>query len=263
MDCLSQLLFLGTGAADWDPAAQGPGHRAYSSLLVDGHILIDCTLSALDALGRKKINLQDITDVLITHTHDDHYQPEALRQLAGAAAEAGRPPIKIHMHRAAARAAMMTPSTAVYVPHAAGAAFHLANYSILPLEANHPGTLPREKALHYLFSRDQRHWLYATDGAWILYPSWQAIRTHPLSGLVIDCTIGAGHAGDYRIFEHNSLPMVRLMVDTFVKQQILKPGAPVVLTHLARTLHPGRAELDRQLEKPFIAAFDGYETAIR
>ena len=83
-----------------------------------------------------------------------------------------------------------------------------------------------------------------------------------LDAAVFDATIGDICPGDWRIFEHNSIDMVRLMVKTLYKTGRLKAEAPVYLTHLARTLHPTQAELERQLEKPFLPCFDGMEAEV-
>ena len=54
-----ELLFLGTGAADW-PSKYPPSEkhlkkgevRGMSSVLIKGHILIDCGPTVLDAMNR-------------------------------------------------------------------------------------------------------------------------------------------------------------------------------------------------------------------
>ena len=79
---------------------------------------------------------------------------------------------------------------------------------------------------------------------------------------MFDATIGDGHEGDWRIFEHNSIDMVRLMLKTLYKTGRLREGAPVYLTHLARTLHGSQAELEARTEKPFVVCHDGMEAII-
>ena len=79
-----------------------------------------------------------------------------------------------------------------------------------------------------------------------------------LHAAVFDATIGDGFDGDYRIFEHNSIDMVRLMVATLKKQGRLAEHAPVFLTHMARTLHGTQAEIEAKLEEPLAAVYDGF-----
>ncbi len=73
-----KLTFLGTGAADWNgPDARGE-YRRLTSTLIDGSLLIDVTHTVDDMIE----NPAAITDVLFTHSHDDHFDLDALRALA-------------------------------------------------------------------------------------------------------------------------------------------------------------------------------------
>ena len=83
-----------------------------------------------------------------------------------------------------------------------------------------------------------------------------------LDSIVFDAIIGDGHDGDFRIFEHNSIDMVRLMLKTLLKTGRLREGAPVYLTHMARTLHAPQAVLEQQTEKPFVVCRDGMTAEI-
>ena len=84
------------------------------------------------------------------------------------------------------------------------------------------GYYEQEVSLYYLFSNESVCWLYATDGSWILNQTWKILKEHMLDCWVVDCTIGDGYEGDGRIFEHNSLPMIRIMAETLFKQGVLK-----------------------------------------
>lgn len=251
----SDILFLGTGAADWTADTPGDEHRDFSSVLVDGSILIDCTAAAPRKMAALGIHAAAVSDVLLTHGHVDHFDPRAVEALAGLRLRATGQLLRVHAD-GALTAALDSRAMEVH-PLTAGQAFGVGRYRITPLAANHPATYPGEQPLHYRFADGPLMWLYATDGAWMTYDAFALLRPHPLSGLVVDCTIGDGHEGDYRIFEHNSLPMVRLMTAALLQSGILAPEAPVVLTHLARTLHPGQARLDEALRFPFRAAYDG------
>ena len=56
--------------------------------------------------------------------------------------------------------------------------------------------------------------------------------------------------------------MVRLMTATLKKQNRLAQDAPVFLTHMARTLHGTQADIEARLEKPLIAAYDGFSAEV-
>ena len=70
-----RVLFLGTGAAGWDPkwAEENANARRQSSVLLDGKVLIDFTQCAFDKLPK-----DCHPEVLFqTHSHGDHYSPRA------------------------------------------------------------------------------------------------------------------------------------------------------------------------------------------
>ena len=48
------------------------------------------------------------------------------------------------------------------------------------------------------------------DGAWFLRPSWAEMLTHKFDLMVFDCTVG--DSDDWRLFEHNTIPMLRKMI---------------------------------------------------
>jgi len=257
MNMSSEVLFLGTGAGDWQQPIEDGFFRHQSCVLVDQDTLIDCpyhTLESIEHFGKKA---EDIAWLLITHSHGDHLCQATVDQLARRRLAAGRSPLTICAHRAIINRLQGIPAGFITLSH--GQFFETDNYVITPVEAMHTPTLPGETALHYLMKRrNGPTWLYATDGAWMTYPSWTIIRAHQLDGWIVDATVGSISPGDLRIFEHNSVDMVRLMLQTFRRLNVIKKDAPVVLTHLARTLHPAHEQLVRELEAPLLPARDGF-----
>lgn len=244
-----KILFLGTGAADWKKGLDD--YRRFSSALIDNCLMIDAPGESLELMPEDA----NIGSLIFTHSHNDHYDPETVKRLAALRTEKGLSPLRIFaesswVDRIDAPGAEKTAAT-LLVP------FETEGYRITPLPANHMTENPAEQPVHYLIERNGTRLLYATDGAWMQLRAVKALGKEPLSALVIDATIGDGHEGDYRVFEHNSLPMIRIMTDTFRHTGLLPEGAPVILTHMARTLHPGRNELEASLEPPFTAAYDG------
>ncbi|MBE6723923.1 MAG: hypothetical protein E7576_01805 [Ruminococcaceae bacterium] len=209
-----ELLFLGTGAADWDirRADCSPDFRRYSSLLVDGRLLIDpgpCVFEFEKTFGYRDL-YQGVTDVIMTHPHDDHFSPETLARL--------------------------TESGAVFHETKAGDTLELEHYTIRVYAANHRTS---ENPVHFAVESkdDGKRFFYGCDGAWMFYETYRALlKDGPLDLMIFDCTIGDIH-GDYRIFEHNNVAMVCEMAATF-------SGicSRFMVSHLARTLHPATHE---------------------
>ena len=240
-------MFLGTGAADWScPDANGE-YRRLTSTLLDGRLLIDVTGSVLDRIP----DAGAVTDVFFTHSHRDHYDPEALKALA---------PCRVWAHESWAKE--IGGSGLTVIPLRIGQTVTAAGFGVTPLPSNHSTSREYETTLHYLIEKGGKRLLYATDGAWLLNYEYRFIRDLKLDAAVFDATIGDGHDGDWRVFEHNSLPMLRIMFSTLRTAGILKPDAPVFLTHLARTLHKTQAEVEKTAEPPFVVCRDGLEAEI-
>lgn len=205
-----ELLFLGTGAADWDPAKAdaSPDFRRLSSLLVDGRLLIDpgpCVYEFEKTFGYEGL-LAGVTDVILTHPHSDHFSRETLHRLES--------------------------TGAVFHETAAGDTLELEGYTVRAYAANHRTA---ENPVHFTVEskEDGRRFFYGCDGAWMFYETYRALLEYGrLDLMIFDCTIG-DIRGDYRIFEHNNIAMVSEMAATFNK---ICPR--FMVSHLARTLHP-------------------------
>lgn len=238
-----KLHFLGTGAADWQGPNEIGEYRRWTSTLVGGKMLIDMTMKILDQIADPGA----ITDVFFTHSHDDHFDLDALRKLA---------PCRVYAHKSWAGTiagdGLEVVALQIGIPVKT-----VCGYAVIPMPSNHSTGNEEETTLHYLIEGEGKRILYATDGAWLLNQEHHIIGKKVLDAAIFDATIGDGFDGDYRVFEHNSIDMVRLMVKTFQKTGRLREGAPVYLTHMARTLHASQKEVEARLEKPFIACYDG------
>lgn len=252
-----KIKFLGTGAADW--VRGGEEFRAFTSTLINGRLLIDGTPDAMDHIA----DTGAITDIIYTHSHDDHFNIDFLKAIA---------PVRAHIHKS--WAANVKAEGVEVIPFDTGETFKAADHSITALPANHSTADPNEQPVHFIVRDDSCTLFYATDGAWLLNAEWHALRKEQLDAAIFDATIGEGNPGDFRVFEHNSIEMVRIITRTLRNPMfgykdagkhippVLKDGAPVYLTHMARTLHPTKAVLERSLAGEFIAAYDGMEVEI-
>ena len=83
------IRFLGTGAADFSPLLETEfknkldhNIRRSSSILINDTVLVDCGPHTLDSLQLQGVDLSGITDLLVTHLHADHYDPDNIAKLA-------------------------------------------------------------------------------------------------------------------------------------------------------------------------------------
>ncbi|MCK5804330.1 MAG: MBL fold metallo-hydrolase [Lentisphaeria bacterium] len=239
------LLFTGTGAADWladnEPVRAENGERRLpASLLVDGHVLIDCGPGVVEHAASLGLCPQKLTDVVYTHGHPDHFCVSELQRLACAHASRGTL-LTVHAHPVLRQDIDLVEGV-VFRPVLPGGSLCFGELSATALSANHQGRTRDEQPLHYVFSKGETAFLYATDGAWLSRDTWTALLQMHLDAVIWDATTGF-HKDDARIFEHNSVQMVELMLGAFVRAGVLKEAHTVLLTHLARTLCPAQADL--------------------
>ena len=238
-----KIQFLGTGAADWKKTAPGEEYRRYTSTLIDDTMLIDVTETVLDQMK----DPSQIHDVFFTHSHADHFSRSALSQLA---------PCRVYAHKSWAH--IISGEGLEVIAVEVGVPVKLpSGCTVMPMPSNHATTRADEVTLHYLIERAGKRLFYATDGAWLRNEEHRLLGESVLDAVVFDATIGDKAEGDYRIFEHNSVDMIRLMVKTMRKTGRLRADAPVFLTHLARTLHAPQHVLEQEIEKPLVVCYDG------
>ena len=225
-----KITFLGTGAADW-PLEKPKGtaeFRRFSSALVDDSLLIDPGPQVMDALAEFQIDPGKIRYIINTHRHSDHFSKTSVQALADNGAR--------------------------FYPLENGESKTLGKYTVHAYKGNH-GTCA--ETVHYIIHDGKNCIFYGLDGAWLLYDEIQAIKQYKPDIAILDGTVGEID-GDYRIFEHNNLQMVREM------QKALSPYVgKFVISHLARTLHTDHSTLCKLMSKDNITvAFDGLSLLI-
>ena len=224
-----KITFLGTGAADWNLQLhkEWNGFRRNSSVLIDDTLLIDPGPDVPDALMTFGKNADEIRYVLNTHRHRDHFDETTLSQLGNA----------------------------VLYTMSADEVISLGKYTVKALAANHK-TCP-SGCTHFLISDGEKSLFYGLDGAWLTYEEVASIQENGVDLAVLDATVGEVK-GDYRIFEHNNLNMVREIKATlapYIKR--------FVISHMARTLHTSHAELCECMARDGIeVACDGLELTV-
>lgn len=262
------VRFLGTGAADWNGPDNRGELRRLSSILVDNSVLFDLTSGNIEMIPLGCVP----ETIFYTHSHDDHYHPESALKIGVK---------KVYLSQTWYDMAVMDFKKATsklnvpmpeIIPLYIGQAVHVNGLTITPLPASHATSYAFEQTLIYLIEKSKARVIYATDTGGIpaVAARLAGIDAHdrngkPITGLIMEATMGIEHDNDFRIFTHSSVGMVHRTVEVLQKTQRYTPVAdqPVYLTHMARTLHGTQAELDASLPHPLKAAYDGMEVIFK
>lgn len=258
------LLFLGTCACDYSPRLKtdckdrfDPDARRASALLLNEHFLIDCGPHCLDAMRIAGVDGGEVSDLLLTHLHSDHFNPENVQTLADLRQKKSGTPLNVWVSEEAVLPALESVNLRRMKK--------FETYTVTDtlfvtgVDANHDADFYPQ---HFLFEADGKKLMYATDGGWVCNSTYNYLCKAALDALVIDATVG-DYEGDFRAAEHNSIPMLRMLLKSMRTFGILKDGTRVILTHIAPSLHKPHAETAPVVKEDGMElAFDGWATEI-
>lgn len=250
---MSEILFLGTGAADWSLKDKGGFFRRNSAVLVNSELLIDCGEHIFDfaASSGKNDLYKNVTDIIITHNHSDHFYKESILRLAE------NQKIRVGCDKDIMNT-VGEHKNIEYINFSPFEIKKMGGFEITPILANHHMVIDGNScAFHYIITdKSGKKIFYGLDGAWILRPSWEEMKKHKFSIMVFDCTVG--DKSDWRLFEHNTIPMLRMIIEGVKSADIVAENGVLVASHLARTLHGSHEETKEILQKIGVAiAYDG------
>ena len=259
-----KLRFLGTGAAGCINTPENEikeGQRRCSSMLIDDNILVDVPLQAFDYAEKLGIDTSKITDVLLTHSHGDHFQKSVLLKFADNSNEK----INFWCHKKAVENLNLSESDKEKIfLHTLDdmEKSDISNAHITVLPANHM-TKGDEQPLHYIVEKNGKSIMYGCDGGWFMARTWEYMRTIKLDAIVLDTTVGED-AGNFRIGTHNSFPMLRIINEALLQNGIMDENGVRIGSHIAPSVHQldHKGTADALSEIGMLTAYDGFETEI-
>lgn len=223
-----KLMFLGTGAADYDWSKYGEEGIAGSTVsLLEEHILLDCGPTAKAAMERFGVNPEQIDCIVNTHSHSDHFDLDNIRNVAS-----GR---KIDFYGSVQACEKLTDCCNVHAI-TFGDEFTVNGCTFLALPANHAVEDIREETFNYLISSNGKTLLYALDTAWMLTKARRLLGTKHIDAIVWDATMS--QPDNWRIFEHSDPVMFAAIRRVLQKSGNIDENVKVWFDHRALTLWP-------------------------
>lgn len=262
------LLFVGTGAADYETAftcscptcataraRPGRNLRHYSSLLVNGRLLIDCGPTVPWRLAELDVPPAQVEALVFTHSHEDHCDPPAVASLL-VARGAGRGPLPVFGNEATLK---RLAEVAGLEPHPVrpGDRVEAAGLTLTAVAANH--IVEQEETLNWVVRDGGARLWYATDTAWPLPATWAALGEYLPTAVVAEATfglLGPDEHGDC-LTHHLNWPEFLRLREAMIAEGRLDAGAPFVATHLSQHLVPPHEEFVNNAVPPVVVAYDG------
>ena len=90
-----------------------------------------------------------------------------------------------------------------------------------------------------------------------MHETYYALKNANLDFLVLDGTCG-DYDGEWRMAEHNSIPMIRLMLPSLKNWGVINDNSQVYISHIAPSLHKPHFETVEIMKTMGVkVAFDG------
>lgn len=247
-----KITFMGTGAADWDISKRKNGEffRRLSGVLINDDLMIDCSADIVDFAEKNSFKLSDVTSLLITHSHSDHFEPETIEKLLSE---------KVNIWTEKNTADMVQKSLSGFNIHEIELfkPYQIDKYTVTALPANHISNDISQQPVHYIIQSEDKTIFWGCDGAWFLEKTWYEMRKFSFDYVVLDGTLG-NKEGDYRIFEHNNLSMVKEISAAIRECSMLKENGKIIISHMSKYSHDEHEILTDQMNKMGITvAYDG------
>jgi phosphoribosyl 1,2-cyclic phosphate phosphodiesterase len=275
-----KIKILGSGGGEGFPAlfcrcdhcrearlAGGKSIRTLSQTLINDELLIDFPYDTSAHCLSFGIELGDIENVLITHSHSDHYVPLLLSVRGGVFAHNMKHE-KIRFYGPADLEAIcdkeeigekMRENT-VFTEMYHGAARDIGGYRVTAISARHA---PERGSLNYVIEQDGKRLLYLIDTGYPTEETLEYLKENFgfFDAVVMDATMGVAPAGAY-VYHMGFAENIML------RQKLLSLGVAGKNTRfIAAHITHNKAETHEKTEAFFVGtgievSYDGFEFEI-
>lgn len=270
-----QIRILGTAAYERVPAMfcrcaactqarqlKGKNIRSQAQTLIDDDLLIDFGQDNYLHYLQSGADYTKIKNILVTHTHQDHFMPDELRMTTGWFAVNGiTENIGIWGNQACAEMFASIQSAMLCDMHTVAAfeTFQMGKYTVTALPASHGTADP----LVYILSDGEKTLLYNNDTGFWKEEVYQFVsdRGYRFDGVICDCTFGFQ---DKTGISHMSLENNKRHRARLQEMGAVTETTQWVITHFSHNglIPEGRPITAEELEQiaaqnGMIAAYDG------
>lgn len=252
------MQFLGTAAADVLPnplcdcplcrdARKSPKMgRLRSMFLLDSENLIDCGPDFAASVMRHGIDITNLKNVFLTHTHEDHFCPSNAGLIEMSRTH-HNDPVTLYLSESAyqsvirkaelMKAEFSTADSIIALnlgivlpqPIKTGIPFFAGGYEVLAVDTTHKAS-PTETAINYRFKKGEKSLLYACDTGYYIPRSLEQLEGSRLDYLILEGTWGSETKKDAS--SHLNGPAFIDQLEIFAKYGIIRDDTKIYCTHI-------------------------------
>ena len=271
-----KLKYLGTSAAEGIPGMfcncsvcrnalkiRGKEIKTRSQALLDDKLLIDFPPDTYMHILNHGLDLRNIHNVIITHSHSDHFYPNDFWcRFEGIAYDIVEEPLNIYVTEAGYNEAFrqlgedMNETRVKFHKIAPFEPFDVEDYHIIPLAADHD---PISNPVIYIIEKSGKSLLYAHDTGIFPDSTWDYLEKYnkKFELISLDCT---GIAQKNMRRSHLCLNTDKEVYDRLTEIGVCDKNTIVYLSHVSHNGMLTHKELVVEAEKyGFLAAYDSLE----
>lgn len=281
------MQFLGTCASDGMPnpfcsckicedARKNPARQRFCcTFLLDKKNLIDCGPDLNAACMKFGVNLSDLENVYITHTHSDHLCVSMLGLLRMSVTRTSKP-IDVFLSEGALEKALNLCRAMAWEVNQVGTMWEIGSglirvhtikigepfeqdgYRIMAVETTHRVS-DLENAVNYLFEKDGCKLLYACDTGYYPPQTIETLRGARADILVLESTWGS--RTDKDTSSHLNCEAFLNMLDILLEAKVIRPDTKIYASHINHKHDLNHDQLQQWFDEhgklPVTVAFDG------
>jgi phosphoribosyl 1,2-cyclic phosphate phosphodiesterase len=269
-----KIQYLGTAAAEGWPAlfckceacekariSGGRDIRTRSQSIVDDKLLIDMPADTYYHALKYSLDFSEIKDVLITHSHEDHFYPLDIILKAPPYAHGGSSnnirvygnDVIVKLLRDAMNISGIPNIGDYIVPVEVEPfkAFNAGDYTVTALLADH---INGENCYIYIIEKKGKRLLYAHDTGIFPKKSWDYLKNIMFDAVSLDCTFGL----DYNETGHMGFPNTVDVSKRLMVSGCADINTKFIINHFSHNGKKMHSELSSYAETyGFLTAFDG------
>lgn len=272
-----KITYWGTAAAEGIPSAYcscplcekarslgGKNIRTRAQMLIDDQLLVDLGPDTFSHSLQYHTNLVDIRDILITHSHSDHFYGEDLLFRAEPYGHGGLDwPATLHGNQKVGRIfqdIIKTYNDSQYLDRCVRfheiqgfIPFEAGGYLVTPLPTVHD--FAEECFIFEILSKiDGKRLLYGNDSAYFPSETMAYLEGRRFDLISLDCTMG----GAPECASHMSMAVCVRLAARLREQKTADEGTVIIVTHFSHNNGLLHEELSALGEKHgFVTAYDG------